>query len=102
MYAQPERLPTNNTEIQKIDMVAPFWSDNDIRKSGTVRYVAIEVGSSFIGDFHLANMNNIIKEKGYPEFAGKYAIIAQWDRVHPFPHGNSSGYNISVDELAKV
>ena len=101
-YAQPDRFPTSDQNIQKINAVAPFWSDNDIRKNGTVRYVAIKEGNSTAGDKILANMNQFIQQQRNSDFTGKYAIIAQWDHVHPFPHGNSSGYNISKIELNKV
>ena len=101
-FAQPEKLPTSNPSIQRIDAVSPFWSDNDIRKNGTVRYVAIEEGSSAGGDVILGYISRLLQRRGYPDFIGRYAIIAQWDHVHPFPHGNPSGYNISDTELNKV
>ena len=101
-YAQPEKLPTSNSYIREIDVVSPFWSDNDIRRDGTVRYIAIEEGSSAEGDAILADISQLLQQRSHPDFIGKYAIIAQWDHVHPFPHGNPSGYNISDTELNKV
>lgn len=83
-------------------MVAPYWSDNDIRKEGVVRYVAIEKSRSVEGDSMLTNISLHLQQKGYIDFEGSFAIIAQWDHVHPFPHGSPSGFNITEDELKKV
>ena len=101
-YAQPERFPTSNPNIQEIDVVAPYWSDNDIRKEGVVRYVAINKAESTEGDKILSDINQHLHKRGYQKFRSTFAIIAQWDHVHPFPHASPSGYNISEEELNKV
>ena len=49
-FAHPSRFPTDYFYTRNAYVVAPFWSDNDIRKEGTVRYVAIEEGESARGD----------------------------------------------------
>ena len=101
-YAQPEQFPTSNPNIQVVDVVAPYWSDNDIRKEGVVRYVAINKDESTEGDNILADIDQHLHDRGTQGFTSTFAIIAQWDHVHPFPHASPSGYNISEAELNKV
>ena len=80
-------------------MIAPFWSDNDIRKEGTVRYVAISRGDSGKGDemMDLAvaylQQNNGVGNA----FRGTWMLVAQWDKVHPHPHGMSNEENILLN-----
>ena len=95
-------LPTSNENLHDIDVIAPFWSDNDIRKSGTIRYVAIEKSNSTEGDQQLDAISTVLQQRGYTDFISEFAIIAQWDHVHPFPHASPSGYNISEEELSKA
>ena len=40
-YSSPSRFPTNWYWTRNQYVVAPFWSDNDIRRSGSVHYANI-------------------------------------------------------------
>ena len=75
-------------------MVAPFWSDNDIRRSGSVHYVNITLGDSNHGDELINTVSKFIQhqndEAAEQNFTGDWMLIAHWDRVHPYPHGLAS------------
>ena len=55
-FSHPSRFPTDYFFTQTSNVIAPFWSDNDIRREGTVHYAAIARGDSEEGDemIHLA------------------------------------------------
>ena len=95
-FSHPNRFPTNYFFTQTSDVIAPFWSDNDIRKEGTVRYVAISRGDSEEGDEMMDLAVAFLQQnKGVSNaFRGKWMLVAQWDKVHPHPHGISDEQNI--------
>lgn len=35
-------------------------------------------------------------------YAGHWMLIAQWDSVHPYPHGSDDTQGISEQELSQV
>ncbi len=91
--------------------MAPFWSDNDIRKSGSVRYVALTEERSTAGDeiFVLVNtfIRNQLERAGQEQdellgFQGTWMLVAQWEGVHPYPHGAENHEGLSEDFLARV
>lgn len=85
--------------------MAPFWSDNDIRKEGTVRYVTIESGSSPLGDQIMNEASTYVNNHLIADdeiFRPTWMIVAQWDRVHPHPHGAESHEGISEEYLNRV
>ena len=91
-FDKPERFPTRNPNIQKRYVVAPFWSDNDIRKSGTVRYVLINRENDEISDQEILLLNEttaLVQRTLNRNFRANTMLIVQWDHVHPFPHGRS-------------
>ena len=65
--------------------MAPFWSDNDIRVSGDVCYEVHDKGSDY-----LSQVNAFISNKTQTEFNGKWMLLVEWDKVHPYPHGSGS------------
>ena len=77
-------------------MVAPFWSDNDIRKAGAVRYAVINLEESDKGEEVLRNVSRFIRHQDRhaadENFEGQWMLVAYWDRVHPYPHGSHSNY----------
>ena len=102
-FSHPSQLPPENIYARQSDIVAPFWSDNDIRKDGTVRYVDIVKGSSNQGDMLLDLVANNIKDtKSNKQFQPTWMIVAQWDKVHPHPHGADTHDGISEEYLSKV
>ena len=87
--------------------IAPFWSDNDIRKEGSVKYITFhssESAANPTGRAWLEKVNRYIQmtEEGDNMFQGDWLLTVHWDRVHPSPHGEDNHRGISEVELAKV
>ena len=91
--------------------MAPFWSDNDIRKEGAVRYATYctvnhpDCVMSDEGAAELTRVNEYVQryvKEGEPRFKGKWMLVAHWDRVPPSPHGADDQNGIPEDELNKV
>ena len=99
------------TQLGKV--IAPFWSDNDIRKEGTVRYITYcNITNQAQCAFHnesqiiLDEVNRFIQsnqaDSSQEPFVGTWMLIAQWDQVHPSPHGAEDTEGIPPEELSKV
>lgn len=108
MYPYPENFPTSDYYIQNAIAMAPFWSDNDIRKDGAVRYAifssATDDNPSGRALLDVVNAN-IQSQQGVESeelFEGLWMMIAHWDRVHPSPHGGDDHGGISEEELNRV
>ena len=88
-------------------VVAPFWSDNDIRKQGAVRYVTFHSSNATtnpVGKAWLDKVNKYIQDtqEGFDMFQGDWLLTVHWDQVHPSPHGEEDHRGISEEELEKV
>lgn len=105
-YSYPDRFPTNYFYTRRSIAVAPFWSDNDIRLSGAVRYATVssnDGSSNEAGRMLLSNVDGYIRtQPGHETFTGNWLLIAHWDNVHPSPHGDENHRGISEDDLQKV
>ena len=109
-YAYPDTFPTSYFWTRKGLAVAPFWSDNDIRKEGSVRYATYctvnqECSKSHEGDNLLKEVNEYVQQfvkEGEPPFRGRWLLVAHWDHVPPSPHGEIDHMGIPEDELNKV
>ena len=66
-------------------MVAPYWSDNDIRSSGDVCY---EVHDGNDPSGVMSDISNYISYKTNTDFSGVWMLLAEWKDVHPYPHGS--------------
>ena len=76
--------------MRSVHVVAPYWSDNDIRREGNVSYEVFEFQKTGAhGDAVLTTVSNFIMEEfgNITNFLGVYMILAEWNAVHPFPHG---------------
>ena len=78
----------------------------DIRREGTVRYVAIERGSTASGDMIMDEVTTHVNEQfiadGEPDFQSTWLLVAQWDGVHPHPHGADDREGIDEEYLNRV
>ncbi len=105
-YSYPEVFPTNNFAIKNSLAVALFWSDNDIRKEGAVRYTTYDSTTDRYPNgralLDLVNKNIQAQPDEESEFVGSWMLIAHWDGVHPSPHGGDDHGGISEEELDKV
>ena len=77
-------------------MLAPFWSDNDIRRTGSVRYASISFGTTSTGDELITRVNGFFQHQNSDakeqDFNGQWMLVAFWDSVHPYPHGSTGSY----------
>ena len=107
MFSIPEPFPTSHDPITQSFVVAPFWSDNDIRREGAVRYVsysADDVTDPAVSDL-FSMLNGFIQQSQSDEeedFIGQWMLIAHWDQVHPSPHGQDDHMGISEELLNLV
>ena len=103
-YSYPNRFPTKHYWSRQGQVIAPFWSDNDIRKTGAVHYVAYSLknGDETSPGKILLDIVNRNVQKVSDKFTGRWLLIAHWDHVHPNPHGDDDHRGIPDSELEKV
>ena len=86
-------------------IVAPYWSDVDIRRQGRIYYRLIEPGRStedldmtllsFVSGFIAAQQSDIAAN-----FSATTMLVAQWRDLPPFPNGGGvEGLPQSVAEF---
>jgi fibulin 1/2 len=66
--------------------VAPFWSDNDIRTYGSVCYEVFDQSSDSL---IIEDVSEYISDQTGSDFEGTWMLLAEWNEVHPYPHGSS-------------
>ena len=81
-FAHPSRFPTDYFYTRNAYVAAPFWSDNDIRKEGTVRYVAIEEGESTRGDEMLRLASDFVQGQRQENDTRSEFRGSGWTRSH--------------------
>ena len=98
-FSHPNQFPTDNIHSRLRNVVAPFWSDNDIRKNGTVRYVGINIRyplnlthdhENHLISVVLAHLRKTGAIGIEQEFQPTWMIVAQWDKVPPFSQEDAS------------
>jgi len=89
--------------VRSFHVVAPYWSDNDIRQEGSVSYEVFQLRTTgAYGDEVLDDVSSYIRERNMSSnFQGSFMILAEWTDVHPYPHGASSSFDYGPF-LAKV
>ena len=106
MFSHPNRFPTTYPPTRQGRVLAPFWSDVDIRKKGTVRYAPIIRGSSALGDSIMDEATTYVNDRfireGETSYQPTWVLVAQWDRVHPHPHGADNHEGIDQEYINKV
>jgi len=70
--------------------VAPYWADHDIRREGNVCYETFERGKSQNDDILLNRVSDFLNLNMSSNFSGSFMILAEWQDVHPYPHGSGS------------
>ena len=76
--------------LRRFYVVAPYWSDHDIRGEGEVSYETFEKGRSDHDDMLLDRVNTYLNANMMTNFTGTFMILAEWRDVHPYPHGSNS------------
>lgn len=69
--------------------MAPFWSDIDTRLEGEIIYKTIQRGESSSSDQLLNQVTSFINNERDSDFTSNWMLAARWNRVHPYPHGES-------------
>ena len=98
-------FPTNDSAIASRYVVAPFWSDNDIRKAGEVLYAtysAAEGDANPEGKALLEEVNMHIQNNEDEGFEGNWLLVVHWKNVHQSPHGADNHNGIPYSQLEKV
>ena len=85
----PTQFPSNNVVVYYSYLIAPFWSNIDTRLDGQVNYEVYVAGESSLSDNYLGQVSSLINSEQDPSFVGNWMVVATWDGVHPFPHGDS-------------
>ena len=77
--------------LRRFYVVAPYWADHDIRSEGSVFYETFERGRSQNDDIILSRVNDYLTRSNETasSFSGTFMILAEWNGVHPYPHGSS-------------
>lgn len=74
-------------------MAAPFWADIDTRSAGSVSYEVHERGFNEGSNAVLERISGFISAKMNVNFTATWMLLALWDRVHPYPHGEMGSFS---------
>ena len=86
----PFLFPSEFTFISSSFILAPFWSDVDIREVGSIQY-EVHTGRE---NSQISLVNQFISNYTNDEFAGTWMLLVQWDQVPPFPGSISTTVNL--------
>lgn len=101
----PVLFPTNQLAIRNSLVVAPFWSDVDVRLEGRIYFKKFvrTLGSeqdiewlNFVSGY-IAN-----KQSDATNFTGNTMLVAQWQDVPPYPHGAGNIVDLLDSFTSKV
>ena len=88
-YWYPSPFP-GHFYLRRFHVVAPYWTDHDIRRTGSICYETFERGRSQNDDSELNRVNTFLQMNQKSNFSGTFMIVAEWLGVHPYPHGSSN------------
>ena len=102
----PSPFPTTNYFQRNAYVVAPFWSDVDIRREGAIFYEVHQLGANLQSNALIERVSSFIVREKDSNFTGNWMLVVKWDKVHPFPHGSyfdtsvlSDGYRQFVESV---
>ena len=101
MRLSPQTAGNSFPDVINSLIIAPFWSNNDIRRAGMVRYEVHDGGSAASQDL-LHTMNEAIANTTGEIFQGVWMLLVEWRDCHPHPHGQGSLSVIANNYLQKV
>ena len=93
--AEPYAFPSDFSDIASLYLIAPFWSDVDIRREGSVFYEVHTTENAASEDL-LGDVSAFVSNYTGNDFQGSWMLIAQWDEVHPFPAGSPFAEFLSI------
>ena len=91
-YYTPDLFPTNRQAIRNSLVVAPFWSDVDVRLQGSIHFKVFVRTSGNEQDIELLNFVSgyiALTQNNAANFTGNTMLVAQWRDVPPYPYGSS-------------
>ena len=107
LFSQPQLLPSANAAIRDALMVAPYWSNVDIRLQGRIYYRLIEAGRTteeldiallnFVSGFIAARQSS-----SAANFSATTMLVAQWRDVPPFPSGAGDIEGLSENDAELI
>lgn len=81
-------------------MVAPYWSDVDIRREGSVYYrVVTRDTQNVAANNSLRIVDDFLTNYTRANFTSSWMLVATWEDVHPYPHGAGYSADSRVSEL---
>ena len=80
----PQLFPSDQNRIKNGYVIAPFWSNNDLTLAGNVTYQVEKFSSD-----QLTSASAFIRDTTNTNFSGTWMLVAQWNGVHPYPHGSN-------------
>lgn len=84
-------FPSFSSSVAGAYLVAPYWDDIDIRLAGNISYEVHSSSSNNLGSHQLLNrISNFVEESTGSAFNGSWMLVAEWEGVHPWPHGIGS------------
>lgn len=86
----PEDFPSMDGDVYFSYLVAPYWSSIDTRRDGTVRYETYRRGDSESSDQQMRRVDEFLGDEEGIDFVGEWMLLASWEGVHPYPHGESA------------
>ena len=99
-YYRPDLFPTNRQAIRDSLIVAPFWSDVDVRLEGKIHYKQLFKTSGIEQEITVLNYisNYVAVKQGLPaNFTASTLVVVQWKSVPPFPHGSRARFDNILD-----
>lgn len=106
---EPVAFPSGFSSVTNSFLIAPFWSDVDIRKDGKIFYEVHQSSNTASAEL-LANVNSAINANGNTDtsnFNGTWMLVAKWESVGPYPAGSDDEaliefYNSIYGDVNKV
>ena len=81
-------FPSSLSTVANAYLVAPYWDDVDIRLAGNISYEVHSRSSNNPGSNQLLDqISQFIEDSIGESFQGDWMLIAEWEEVHPWPHG---------------
>lgn len=81
-------FPGTSTTVARAYLVAPYWDDVDIRLAGNISYEVHSRRDNNPGSNQLLDdVSNFVEMSTGQSFQGTWMLVAEWEEVHPWPHG---------------
>lgn len=90
MHLSPQNSGNSFPSERAAHVIAPFWSNNDIRRSGRIRYEVYDTSNGAAAVDVLNRVSDVIVNRTGESFQGVWMLLVEWENCHPSPHGQSS------------